>query len=210
MLGGVPGQLVRIGDSYEEWLTALGAAEAPMGHWPDVIVTTGGTGRSGADHFRNAVTALGGRLLIDGIAMRPGHPVALGKLPNGRFVVGLPGNPLAALMALFTVGGPLLAALGHQPVPGVSRVLCGTTVDAHRASTRLMPFRWVHGMAAPAPFTGPGMMRGLAGADGVMVVPSRGAQPGEPVPAFALPWCPPLQASLPGNLAWGNSLEWED
>jgi molybdopterin molybdotransferase len=210
MLGGVPGQLVRIGDSYEEWLTALGAAEAPMGQWPDVIVTTGGTGRSGADHFRNAVTALGGRLLIDGIAMRPGHPVALGKLPNGRFVVGLPGNPLAALMALFTVGGPLLAALGHQPVPGVSRVLCGATVDAHRASTRLMPFRWVNGMAAPAPFTGPGMMRGLAGADGVMVVPSRGAQPGEPVPAFALPWCPPLQASLPGNLAWGNSLEWED
>jgi len=92
MLGGVPGPLVRIGDSYEEWLTALGASEAPMGQWPDVIVTTGGTGRSGADHFRNAVQALGGRLLIDGIAMRPGHPAALGKLPNGRFVVGLPGK----------------------------------------------------------------------------------------------------------------------
>lgn len=210
MLGGVPGELVRIGDSYEEWLTALGASEAPMGQWHDVIVTTGGTGRSGADHFRGAVAALGGRLLIDGIAMRPGHPVALGKLPNGRFVVGLPGNPLAALMALFTVGGPLLAALGHQPVPGVSRVLCGATVDAHRSPTRLMPFRWVNGMAAPAQFTGPGMVRGLADADGVMAVPSRGAQPGEPVPAFALPWRPALLPSLPGNLAWGDSLEWED
>ena len=207
MLGGAPGPLVRIGDSYEEWLTAMGVAEAPMGQWPDVVITTGGTGRSGADHFRNAVAALGGRLLIDGIAMRPGHPVALGKLPNGRFIVGLPGNPLAALMALFTVGGPLLAALGDQPLPGVSRVLCGASIDAHRASTRLMPFHWVNGMAAPADFTGSGMMRGLAGADGVMVIPSRGAQPGEPVRAFALPWCPALQPSLPGDLVWGNTLD---
>jgi molybdopterin molybdotransferase len=204
MLGGVPGPLVRIGDSYEEWLTALGAAEAPMGQWPDVVVTTGGTGRSGADHFRNAVAALGGRLLIDGIAMRPGHPAALGKLPNGRFVVGLPGNPLAALMALFTVGGPLLAALGHQPLPGISRVPCGTTIDAHRGSTRLMPFRWVRDLATPAHYTGPGMMRGLATADGVMVVPSRGVQLGEPVPGFALPWRPELRPPLPGTLTWEN------
>ncbi|WP_314193688.1 molybdopterin molybdotransferase MoeA [uncultured Arthrobacter sp.] len=199
MLGGTPGPLVRIGDSYEEWLTALGASEAPMGQWPDVIVTTGGTGHSGADHFRNAVLALGGRLLVDGIAMRPGHPAALGKLPNGRFVVGLPGNPLAALMALFTVGGPLLAALGHQPMPGISRVPCGTTIDAHRASTRLMPFRWVQDRATPVDYTGPGMMRGLATADGVMVVPSRGVQRGEPVPAFALPWRPELRPPLPGE-----------
>jgi molybdopterin molybdotransferase len=199
MLGGSPGPLVRIGDSYEEWLTALGASEAPMGQWPDVIVTTGGTGRSGADHFRNAVLALGGRLLIDGIAMRPGHPAALGKLPNGRFVVGLPGNPLAALMALFTVGGPLLAALGQQPMPGISQVPCGTTIDAHRAPTRLMPFRWVQDLATPVDYTGPGMMRGLATADGVMVVPPRGVKPGEPVPAFALPWCPELRPPLPGK-----------
>ncbi|WP_395399601.1 molybdopterin molybdotransferase MoeA [Arthrobacter sp. UC242_113] len=204
MLGGVPGPLVRIGDSYEEWLTALGAAEAPMGQWPDVVVTTGGTGRSGADHFRNAVVALGGRLLIDGIAMRPGHPAALGKLPNGRFVVGLPGNPLAALMALFTVGGPLLAALSHQPLPGISRVPSGTTIDAHQASTRLMPFHWFKELATPAHYTGPGMMRGLATADGVMVVPSRGVQLGEPVPAFALPWRPELRPPLTGKLIWEN------
>ena len=32
------------------------------------------------------------------------------------------------------------------------------------------------------------MMRGLASADGVMVVPPHGVQLGEMVPAFALPW----------------------
>jgi molybdopterin molybdotransferase len=193
MLGGGPGPLIRIGDSYEAWLTALGASEAPMGQWSDVIVTTGGTGRSGADHFRAAIAALGGRLLIDGIAMRPGHPAALAKLPNGRFVVGLPGNPLAALMALFTIGAPLLAALGNQPLADMNRVPCGTVIDAHPASTRLMPFHWVNGLAIPAHYSGPGMMRGLASADGVMAVPSHGVQLGEPVSAFALPWRPELQ-----------------
>ena len=204
MLGGVPGSLIRVGDSYEEWLTALGASEPPMGRWSDVIVTTGGTGRSGADHFRTATAALGGRLLIDGIAMRPGHPAALAKLPNGRFVLGLPGNPLAALMALFTLGGPLLAALGDQPLADVSRVSCGTVIDAHSAPTRLMPFHWVNDLATPAHYTGPGMMRGLASADGVMVVPSRGVQLGEPVPAFALPWRPELRPPLPQRSAGGN------
>ena len=51
-----------------------------------------------------------------------------------------------------------------------------------------MPFRLLYGMASPAQHTGPGMMRGLAAADGVLVVPPHGVQLGEPVPAFALPW----------------------
>jgi molybdopterin molybdotransferase len=75
-------------------------------------------------------------------------------------------------------------------------VPCGTTIDAHRASTRLMPFRWVNDLAAPVHYTGPGMMRGLASADGVMAVPSRGVQLSEPVPAFALPWHPELRPPL--------------
>jgi molybdopterin molybdotransferase len=36
------------------------------------------------------------------------------------------------------------------------------------------------------------MMRGLASADGVMVVPPHGVQLGELVPAVALPWGPPI------------------
>jgi len=158
----------------------------------DVVITTGGTGRSGTDHLRRAVAELGGRLLIDGIAMRPGHPAVLAELPDGRFIIGLPGNPLAAMMALSTIGAPLLAALGHRPLPPVTEVPCGSTIDADPGRTRLMPFRLLYGMASPAQHTGPGMMRGLAAADGVLVVPPHGVQLGETVPAFTLPWGPPL------------------
>lgn len=198
MLGGIPGGQQRIGDSYAEWLGALedvvpevpGAPDLPA----DVVITTGGTGKSGTDHLRRAVAELGGRLIIDGVAMRPGHPAVLAELPDGRFVLGLPGNPLAAMIALSTVGAPLLAALGHGNMPTVQEVPCGTTLEPEPGRTRLMPFRLLYGMASPAQHTGPGMMRGLASADGVMVVPPHGVKLGELVPAFALPWGPPIPA----------------
>ena len=202
MLGGIPAGQEKIGDSYEEWLTALEDVAEPGGAVPavvpaDVVITTGGTGRSGTDHLRRAVAELGGRLVIDGIAMRPGHPAVLAELPDGRFVLGLPGNPLAAMMALSTVGAPLLAALGHGAMPTVQEIPCGTTLEPDPGRTRLMPFRLLYGMASPAQHTGPGMMRGLASAHGVMVVPPHGVQLGEPVPAFALPWGPPLTVPEP-------------
>jgi molybdopterin molybdotransferase len=205
MLGGIAGGQQRIGDSYTEWLAALedvvpevpGAPDLPA----DVVITTGGTGRSGTDHLRKAVTELGGRLVIDGIAMRPGHPAVLAELPDGRFVLGLPGNPLAAMMALCTVGAPLLAALGHGVLPEVQEVPCGSMIEPDPGRTRLMPFRLLYGMASPAQHTGPGMMRGLASAHGVMVVPPHGVQLGELVPAFALPWGPPIpEADAPGKV----------
>ncbi|MCU1518395.1 MAG: molybdenum cofactor biosynthesis protein MoaA [Pseudarthrobacter sp.] len=204
MLGGIPAGQEKIGDSYEEWLAALEDLAEPGGAYPavlpaDVVITTGGTGRSGTDHLRQAVADLGGRLVIDGIAMRPGHPAVLAELPDGRFVLGLPGNPLAAMMALSTVGAPLLAALGHGSMPAIQDVPCGTTIEPDPGRTRLMPFRLLYGMASPAQHTGPGMMRGLATAHGVMVVPPHGVQLGESVPAFALPWGPPLPLPEPAG-----------
>jgi molybdopterin molybdotransferase len=188
LLGGTPGSPVRIGDSYDEWLAALGNPEALPGQQPDLTITTGGTGRSGTDHFRAAVAALGGRLLLDGVAMRPGHPAVLAELPDGRFVVGLPGNPLAAMMALSTLAEPLLAALGNRPLSPVGHVTSGADVDPDPGRTRLIPCRFLHGLAFPTSHSGPGMMRGLAWADGVMAVPPDGVQSGEPVPVLPLPW----------------------
>ncbi len=210
MLGGINGGQERIGDSYAEWLDGLAdlppEVPDPSALPADVVITTGGTGVSDTDHLRRAVAELGGRLVIDGIAMRPGHPAVLAELPDGRFVLGLPGNPLAAMMALSTVGEPLLAALGHGTMPAVQEVPCGTTIEPEPGRTRLMPFRLLYGMASPAKHTGPGMMRGLASAHGVMVVPPHGVKLGEPVPAFALPWGPPVPApEQPGTRSKGRS-----
>lgn len=185
-LGGQPGGHVRIGDSFEEWMAALGGV--PERTPPDVTITTGGTGKSGTDHFRDAISSLGGRLLVDEIAMRPGHPAVLAELPGGRFVIGLPGNPLAAMMALMTLGEPLLAALGHRPLQETVLMTSGADIDPDPGRTRLIPCTFVHDLALPASHTGPGMMRGLAWADGYMAVPPEGVVAGAPVPVLPLPW----------------------
>lgn len=193
-LGAVPGGQRRIGDSYQEWLSAL--AVAPDGPRADVTVTTGGTGKSGTDHFRAAIEAMGGHLLLDGIAMKPGHPAVLGKLPDGRFVLGLPGNPLAAMMALMTLGEPLLAALGNRQLAVAGQLTSGADVEPDPGKTRLVPCIFNHGLAVPVAHTGPGMMRGLAQADGFMVVPAEGVQAGAPVPVMPLPWTTPPEARM--------------
>ncbi|SDX47013.1 molybdopterin molybdotransferase [Arthrobacter sp. cf158] len=185
-LGGEPAGQLRIGDSYTEWLSAL--THVDHGQRPDVTITTGGTGKSGTDHFRDAVAALGGRLLVDGIAMRPGHPAVLAELPDGHFIIGLPGNPLAAMMALMTLGEPLLTALGNRPLRKAGMMTCGADIDPDPGRTRLVPCVVIHHLALPATRTGPGMMRGLAGADGYMAVPPEGVAAGASVAVLPLPW----------------------
>ncbi|MFF1253500.1 molybdopterin molybdotransferase MoeA [Pseudarthrobacter sp. NPDC058329] len=199
LLGGTPSGSLRIGDSYPEWLAALDGSEAFAGRKPDVTITTGGTGCSATDHFRAAIRALGGRLLLDGVAMRPGHPAVLAGLPDGRFVVGLPGNPLAAMMALITMGTPLLEALGGRTLSDVGHVTSAADVDPCPGRTRLIPCTFIEGLAFPSSHTGPGMMRGLAWADGVMAVPPAGVQSGEQVPVLPLPWTQANETISPPN-----------
>ncbi|GAB4100618.1 molybdopterin molybdotransferase MoeA [Sinomonas halotolerans] len=204
--GGILAGHDRIGDDAGEWAAALadvpqgpesaGADDAghgaAVGAPADVVVTTGGTGRGGSDHLRGIVADMGGRILVDGVAMRPGHPTVLAELPDGRFVLGLPGNPLAAIVGLVAVGEPLLAALsGREPLTAVE-LPSGEAFEADPRRTRIVPFRRVYGMASPRSGTGSGMLRGLAAADGLMVVPPHGVELGEPVACLPLPWGRPL------------------
>lgn len=187
-LGGSPRNPIRIGDSYHQWLTAFGGEEKPERLESSVVIATGGTGRSDTDHFRAAIAALGGHLVVDGISMRPGHPAVLAKLPDGSFIVGLPGNPLAAMMALMTIGEPLLAALAARPLRPVGYTISGQNFASEASHTRLIPCRFDQGRTFPMSWIGSGMMRGLAWADAVMAVPPQGVQAGEQVPTLPLPW----------------------
>jgi molybdopterin molybdotransferase len=185
MLGGAVVGQQHCSDSLAALLAALeDSPSAPA----DVVITTGGTGTSQADFLHAGLTELGGTLHIDGIAMRPGHPTLLAELPDGRFLLGLPGNPLAAMMGLITLGTPLLARLGSRPIPETTQVPCGSPLAESPGRTRLLPYRLVYGLASPTQFSASGMMRGLAAADGVMVVPPHGVRMGELVDTLPLPW----------------------
>lgn len=192
MLGGHVDTVARVRDDLDDVVAAISAEaldeESLARASGDVLISTGGTGTSDADHIRRALGVLEAELIIDGIAMRPGHPTLLARLQDGRFFVGLPGNPLAAMMALFTVGWPLLAGLRGAALPEPRTVLAGENFEELPGRTRLLPYRTDQGRAVPTAHHRSGMLRGLAEAEGVLVVPARGCQRDEKIEALALPW----------------------
>ena len=72
----------------------------------DVIVTSGGVSVGDADYVKPAVEAEG-RLLMWRIAMKPGRPLAFGKVGAAAFV-GLPGNPVSSFVTFLIFVRPFL------------------------------------------------------------------------------------------------------
>jgi molybdopterin molybdotransferase len=161
-----------------------------------VVVTTGGTAAGPVDFVHSALEEAGGRLLVDGVRVRPGHPMLLAELPpaeggavrGARWLVGLPGNPLAAVAGLVTLLQPLLAGLaGEGAAAGALRGTAGSALPGHVRDTRLLPVVLDGGAVRPLSFDGPAMLRGLAAAEGLAVVPPGGVASGQPVEVLRLP-----------------------
>lgn len=175
--------LTWIADSLAATRVALDAAEA------DVVITTGGTARGPADHIRAAVDDTSGEWLVDGVAVRPGHPMKLALLTGGRSLVALPGNPLAAVSGLVTLAWPRLDALaGRVSQPPVARPLI-VGVDASPGAHRLVPGEMDGGAVRLTTRRGPAMLSGMASADVLAVIPPGArAAAGTYVQVLPLPW----------------------
>ena len=153
----------------------------------DIVVATGGTAAGPVDHLRQALRKSGGELLVDSVAVRPGHPMLMGQWGDSRWLLGLPGNPHAAVIALLTLGAPVVAALLGQPMPALGTVTLTADVRAPEREVRLAPARLTGSEATPVAHAGPAMLRGLAGAEGLVVVPAGGARAGDEVRWLPLP-----------------------
>ncbi|WP_455432541.1 molybdopterin molybdotransferase MoeA [Streptomyces syringium] len=172
-----------VGDDPEALHTAVSASTA------DVVVTTGGTAAGPVDHVHPTLRRLGAEQLVDGVQVRPGHPMLLARLAPGRYLVGLPGNPLAAVSGLLTLAEPLLRTLSARPAPPPYRARLTEAVQGHPVDTRLIPVVYQHGdRARPLRFHGPAMLRGIAAADALAVVPPGGADQGAEAEILDLPW----------------------
>jgi molybdopterin molybdotransferase len=162
--------------------------EAVRSSTASLVISTGGSAHGPADHVRAALTELGATVLIDGVRMRPGHPVMLARLVDGRLMLCLPGNPLAAMLVLASLGVPLIDGMLGRPLAPLGRVTLAQDVANLSGSTRLVAYRQTPEGAVPTARQGSGMMRGLAEADGVAIVPSGGACAPDSVATLPLPW----------------------
>lgn len=85
----------------------------------DVIITSGGVSVGEADYMK-ALLSKHGRVMFWKIAMKPGRPLAYGKVGNAHYF-GLPGNPVAVMVTFYQfVRDALLTLMGQSasiPLP---------------------------------------------------------------------------------------------
>jgi molybdopterin molybdotransferase len=141
----------------------------------DAVVTSGGASRGDEDHVVRAVQRLG-QLHFWQIAVKPGRPLAFGQLDRAVFV-GLPGNPVAAMICFLRFARPLLIALGggRWPEPRAFLVPAAFVMKKKPDRREYLRARLIAGpdgraWAQRIEREGSGILTSLAEADGLVEV----------------------------------------
>ncbi|MCE8002008.1 gephyrin-like molybdotransferase Glp [Billgrantia ethanolica] len=147
----------------------------------EVVVTTGGVSVGEEDHVKNAIEEIG-RLDLWRLALKPGKPLALGRLDasDGREVrfVGLPGNPVSSFVAAWLFLRPLMGALLACPALATLPTLSARADFSTRTGPRRHYMRVALNMAQGEvtahafPDQGSGVLSSCVKADALAVVPA--------------------------------------
>ncbi|HWK43964.1 MAG TPA: gephyrin-like molybdotransferase Glp [Stellaceae bacterium] len=148
-------------------------ADAAASH--DVVMSSGGMSTGEEDHVKAALVALGS-LHFWRLAIKPGRPVALGQIGRVPFL-GLPGNPVAAMVTFLTLARPLLLRLqGASHIhPNLFRVRADFDYrkkPGRREYVRATIARDASGqpVAARHPKDGAGILTSMAESQGLVVL----------------------------------------
>lgn len=142
----------------------------------DMILTSGGVSVGAFDFTRDVVQRLGGSLEMWRVRMRPGAPLGFGML-FGVPWLGLPGNPVSALVTFELFARPLIRALGGHRFPHRRAIDVLTAEPIHISAplTHFLRGTLEHGDALPlVRLTGSqssGMLTSMARADALLIVP---------------------------------------
>ena len=134
----------------------------------DIIVTTGGTAEGPRDYLKIAVEKLAGAIHVDKVAVRPGHPQVLAEV-NGKPIIGLPGNPQSAVVALMTLGAPMIEAIFGRNLSTLPNIATEDDFSAQPGFTRLVLGSLNMGNFKMGEYLGSAMLRSLAHADGFAI-----------------------------------------
>lgn len=183
-LGGEVAAVRSVADDHSLLVAALGESMDES----DVVVATGGTARGHRDFLRSALQESGCEFVVDGVAVRPGHPMMLARCGYTP-VIGLPGNPLSALVAVVTLVAPMLDSWFGRTDREMPHVhMAQAIAPARKELTRLMVGRRELGGFREVSHVSSSMLRGIAHADGWAVIPASGVEAGEVVPWIPVPW----------------------
>jgi molybdopterin molybdotransferase len=170
------------------------AAVADAVHGVDMLVTTGGASVGDHDLVIEALKTRGLELDFWQIAMRPGKPLLFGRLGPVP-VLGLPGNPVSAMVCAILFLLPALSRLSGLPSapPPVSQAIAGAALRANdhradhlRAAVSTDPLGRI--VATPFQVQDSALLRRLALADALILRPPHAPAlaEGEEVPVIRL------------------------
>ena len=167
----------------------------------DMILTSGGVSVGDFDYTRRVVTELGGTLSLWRVRMRPGAPLGFGRLFGAPWL-GLPGNPVSALVTFELFGRPVLRALAGSARPHrrTVPVVLDEPVLLRAPLTHYLRCTLHDGDDGTlrARLTGSqssGMLTSMSSADALLIVPPEPAS----VPAGTLLRALPLDGDLGGT-----------
>jgi molybdopterin molybdotransferase len=140
----------------------------------DLLICSGGVSGSDADHVMASVLGVGGSCTKLSLALKPGKPLAIGRV-GSMAVLALPGNPMAALVGALLFARPMLQKLAGQSAPVHATMMARAAATfAHRLGrTEFVPVRIVGHDAQGTPLLeklgrgGSARLRPLVLADGL-------------------------------------------
>ena len=176
-------------DNFEALLNAASTALATA----DMVLITAGSSASTRDMTASVIDALGKPgVLVHGINTRPGKPTILGAV-GGKPVIGLPGNPVSALVNGYLFVLPLLSKLlGNigQTKPTIKAVL-SINLSSQAGREDWQPVRLVqneHALIAEPIFGKSNLIFTMAAADGLIRIhpDANGVSAGEVVDVYPI------------------------
>jgi molybdopterin molybdotransferase len=153
---------------------ALEAAFRAAADCADAVITSGGVSVGEADHTKQIMRQLGD-VLFWRIAMRPGRPMAIGRIGDA-VLFGLPGNPVAVMVTFYAFVRDALLTMGgaaSEPLP-LLRAACTSAIrkkpgrtEYQRGRVRRAAAGWEVSVGGAQ---GSGILRSMSEANGLVVL----------------------------------------
>jgi len=171
LAGAEPVQLGNAPDRIEELRAQIG-----RGLEADILVLSGGVSMGKYDLVEVVLRGLGAEFVFEGVAIRPGRPAVFGTC-RGKFVFGLPGNPVSTMVTfeLFVLPAvDILSGAEPRPLPFL-RAKLAAPVRQTAPLTHFLPARldWPDGepVVRELAWQGSGDIVALAQGNCFLVVP---------------------------------------
>lgn len=137
----------------------------------DVTLLTGGVSMGDYDYVPEVLQELGIEILFKSVAIQPGRPTLFGKL-NGKFIFGLPGNPVSSFVLFEMLVAPfILQRMGNKTSRPVMALPLGVAFSRHKSSRKaIVPVKIKDGLVYPIEYHGSAHINAYVEAEGMIML----------------------------------------